>query len=66
MSKNVLAALEKSDNDQAVTEVVGMVVIDKDLLANISGGMMMPSSGFICTYSAECSGGTSCNPWPTW
>ena len=63
MSKNVLAALEMSDNNQAaMTEVVGMVVIDKDLLSNISGGMAMPSSGYICTYSAECNGGSSCNP----
>lgn len=35
--------------------------IDRALLESVTGGM--PSSGWVCSISGECGGG-SCNPFP--
>ena len=66
MNKNdILTKLNEEAHDEAaVTEVVGMVVLNDELLNQVSGGLAH-SSGAICTISAECNGGSSCAPhWP--
>ena len=60
--KNILGALKQSEQDQAtMNEIVGMVEVNEDLLHQVSGGAAW-SSGYICTISGECNGGSSC--WP--
>lgn len=62
MSKNILSAMQAMEQDQAaMDQAVGMVVINEELLHQVSGGLAW-SSGYICTISGECNGGRSC--WP--
>lgn len=61
MKNNVLDAIVASDAAD-MADVVGMVEINAELLTQVSGGLAA-SSGWICTISGECNGGTSC--WPT-
>lgn len=60
MKNNVLNALVASDAAD-MENVVGMVEINGELLNQVGGGLAA-SSGYICTISGECNGGTSC--WP--
>jgi hypothetical protein len=60
MKNNVLSALSAS-NAADMEHLVGMVEIKEELLTQVGGGLMA-SSGYICTISGECNGGTSC--WP--
>jgi hypothetical protein len=56
MSVNqILASLNKFD-DAAVNEVVGMVVLDEELLNHVSGGLIDRSS----TLSGWCMSGCLC------
>jgi len=51
--KEVLKSLMQTQDDQnAMEELVGMVVINDELLHQVGGA----SSGYICTISAECWG----------
>lgn len=60
MKNNVLSALIASDAAD-MENLVGMVEIKEELLTQVSGGLAA-SSGYICTVSGECNGGSSC--WP--
>lgn len=60
---NILNAMKKNEqNQEAMNEAVGIVTINEELLNQISGGLQAYSSGYFCTISGECNGGTSC--WP--
>jgi len=54
-NKSVLSALK--DSEEQAEEVVGMVVVNDELLQNVSGGLR---NGYFYTISAEC-WGFSCN-----
>jgi hypothetical protein len=57
-SNHVLGAFEKVELTEAeLTEVVGGV-------GDLVDATVCPSSGWICSISAECNGGRSCNPFP--
>jgi len=57
-NKSVLGALK--DSEEQVEEIVGMVVMNDELLQQVSGGI---PNGYINTVSAEC-WGFSCNLHP--
>lgn len=57
-SKSVLSALK--DSEERTEEVIGMVVMNEELLQQVSGGI---GYGYIHTVSAEC-WGFSCNLHP--
>jgi mersacidin/lichenicidin family type 2 lantibiotic len=44
----------------------GSYELDAEVLKQVAGGVAdvisIPSEGWFCTISAECNGGTSCNP----
>lgn len=61
MNNNVIEALKNSEVNS--TNVVGAQKLDENTLRQLQGGRS--SSGWICTISAECNGGHSCNPFPT-
>jgi hypothetical protein len=62
----ILNTWKQSESNGSMNEIVGSPVVDENLLRNISGGRLeydRVSSGWICTISGECNGGTSC--WPS-
>ncbi len=61
---NILASLKTAD-EVAVNDVVGMVVLNDELLNQVSGGLMY-SGGYFCSISAECNGGSRCDRWSDW
>ncbi len=67
MSVNhILASLQQNTaDDAAVNDVLGMVVLNDELLNQVSGGVQF-SGGFFCSVSAECMGGYRCDFWNTW
>lgn len=58
MTNNVLNALKK--NEKKSRAVINNYEIDENVLRQIQGGAA--SSGWVCTVSGECNGGSSCNP----
>lgn len=65
-TSTILDAWKQSESKAAIEQVAGMSVIDENLLRQIGGGRQEQqrefSSGYFCTVSGECNGGTSC--WP--
>jgi hypothetical protein len=59
---NILQAWAQSEGQEAITAVAGTPIVDETLLRQVNGGGWFPSSGWICTLSAECNGGAGrCN-----
>jgi hypothetical protein len=67
-TKSILNAWKESEDADSMNNIVGTPVVDENLLRQISGGQASfpdrRSSGYFCTVSGECNGGTSC--WPSW
>jgi|GEM_PF-1586931 hypothetical protein len=65
-SSTILKAWKQSEGKASIEQVAGMPVVDENLLRQIGGGQQQQnrefSSGFFCSVSGECNGGTSC--WP--
>ncbi len=65
-SSTILKAWKQSEDNASIEHVAGMPVVDENLLRQIGGGQQQLnpefSSGYFCTISGECNGGTSC--WP--
>jgi len=64
-TKSILNAWKQSEGNGAMNDIVGKPVVDENLLRQIGGGLRTApefSSGYFCTISGECNGGTSC--WP--
>jgi hypothetical protein len=64
-TSTILKAWKQSEGKAAIEHVAGMPVVDENLLRQIGGGLQQYpefSSGYFCTVSGECNGGTSC--WP--
>jgi len=58
MNSKVMDALRSVElNEQELERVVGGVA-ESDTEVGVVGA----SSGYICSFSAECNGGHSCNP----
>ena len=65
-TKSILNTWKQSESNGSMKEIVGSPVVDENLLRHIGGGRLLEdrvSSGWICTISGECNGGTSC--WPS-
>jgi hypothetical protein len=67
-TKSILNAWKESEDSGSMNNIVGTPVVDDTLLRQIAGGRggmnNELSSGYFCTVSGECNGGTSCWPWP--
>lgn len=63
-ASTILKAWKQSEGNSSIEHVAGMPVVDENLLRQIGGGGINRefSSGYFCTISGECNGGTSC--WP--
>lgn len=61
-TSTILRAWKRSEGNASIDQVAGMPVVDESLLRQIGGGYPELSSGFFCSISGECNGGTSC--WP--
>lgn len=62
-SKTILDTWKKSESEDSISKVAGVVIVDETLLRQVGGGRVENaiSSGRICTVSGEC-WGFSCNP----
>lgn len=68
-TKSILNTWKQSEGNDSMSDIVGTPVVDENLLRQIAGGASLApeitaSSGYFCTVSGECNGGTSCWPWP--
>jgi hypothetical protein len=64
-TKSILNSWKQSEDNGSINNIVGTPVVDENLLRQIAGGRSIApenSSGYFCTISGECNGGTSC--WP--
>jgi hypothetical protein len=66
-TSSILNTWKQSEGSDSMNDIVGTPVVDENLLRQIGGGAqaLAPefSSGYFCTISGECNGGTSCWPW---
>lgn len=59
MNNNILASLKQSAADEsAVNDVVGIVMVNEELLNQVSGAI---SAGFYYSISGECQRGFRCD-----
>jgi hypothetical protein len=67
-TNNILNAWKQSESQDGLAAVAGTPIVDEALLRQVSGGKLLPSSGMVCTLSAECNAGQgSCGiGWPWW
>ena len=63
-TSKILNAWKQSEDRGSLEGIAGTPIVDENLLRQIGGGLSLTSSGYICTVSGECNGGTSC--WPRW
>lgn len=60
MNNSIIDVLKK--NQDKAENTVEAQQLDENTLRQLQGGRI--SSGWICTISGECNGGSSCNPFP--